>query len=423
VATASPENYRRYIEGSALAREFAKLEVLEPNGNKAIQMIESKVSWLEAQHKVYVTYEAIEAAVSMSERYMHESFLPAKAISLLEKAAVKVGGESGAVLGVEAVAAELSRLTHIKVEKVVGNEGAELLNLESRLHERMVGQEEAVATVSQSLRRARAELRDGKRPIASFLFLGPTGVGKTELAKTLAAVYFGGEEYMIRLDMSEYQAGDALAKIIGADGQSGYLTEKVRSLPFTLVLLDELEKAHPEILNLFLQVLDDGRLTDGLGRTIDFTNTIIIATSNIGALYIQEEVKHQANLEVLKKNLIEQYLVQEMRPELVNRFDGIVVFKPLTMAEVAQIAKLILADLGRRLAEKGIALEATELGLQKLAELAYQPEFGARPLRRLIQDRIENEIANLILAGKLGRRDQVVINEGGGLEVVKARRI
>ena len=424
LASTSPTNYHDYIEGSAVAQSFVKLELAEPTGNQAIVMIESKISWLEAKYKVYFSYEAISSAVELSDRYMHESFLPAKAISILEKAAVTVANKGrDSAVGAADVASELSRLTHINVQKLASNEGVELLNLENKMHERMIGQVEAVTTISQSLRRARAELRTGKRPIASFLFLGPTGVGKTELAKTLAAVYFGGEEYMIRLDMSEYQASDALAKMIGADGQSGYLTEKVRSLPFTLVLLDEIEKAHPEILNLFLQVLDDGRLTDGLGRTIDFTNTIIIATSNVGAVYIQEQVKAGTDLPVIKDNLIERELVAVMRPELINRFDGIIVFKPLAISEVAQIAALILKELAQMLEAKGIALVTSPGALDSLASLAYQPEFGARPLRRLIQDRIENEIANKILAGELARRDKVLINERAEIEVQKARSL
>ncbi len=425
ICTTNNENYTGLIERSPLGQNFPKIEVAEPEGNQAIQIIESKISWLESKYKIYFTYEAIADAVNLSSRYMHDKFLPEKAIDILEKTAVSVAGNKGTGSLVESadVAEELSRVTHINVTKVSTGEGEELLHLEEKMHQRMIGQEEAVNLISQSLRRARVELREGKRPIASFLFLGPTGVGKTELAKTLSEVYFGREDYMVRVDMSEYQADDALAKMIGTADQPGYLTEKVRQLPFTLILLDEIEKAHPDVLNLFLQVLDDGRLTDGHGHTIDFTNTIIIATSNIGALYIQDEVKKNTDMSVIKQAIVDKYLVEHMRPELINRFDGIIVFKPLSLADVAKIAGLMLNGVAKMLEDKGISLVTNEQGLNKLAELGYQPEFGARPLRRLIQDRIENSIANKLLAGELARRDQVVINDMAEIEVKKAEVI
>jgi len=288
----------------------------------------------------------------------------------------------------------------------------------------MVGQEEAVKMVAESLRRARAELREGKRPIASFLFLGPTGVGKTELAKTLAATYFGDEQTMIRLDMSEYQSEDALVKMIGsAEGVAGYLTEKVRKLPFALVLLDEIEKANARVLDLFLQVMDDGRLTDGQGRTIDFTNVIIIATSNIGAVLIKQAVEQGVDLETIKQNLLDTELIKYLRPEFVNRFDGVIVFKPLNLDNVTQIAGMLIAHLAKLLEAKGIILESTDAGLRKLAAAGFHPEFGARPLRRLLQDRIENVIAKMILSGDVARRDHLLINDSGEVVVEKARKL
>jgi len=425
IGTSVNENYRALVERSPIGQNFPIIEVSEPEGNQAIQIIESKISWLESKYKIYFSYESIADAVSLSSRYMHDRYLPEKAIDILEKTAVSVAGNKGEGSMIESadIASEISRLTHINITKVGGKESQELLHLEEKMHERMVGQEEAVNLVSQSLRRARVELREGKRPIASFLFLGPTGVGKTELAKTLSAVYFGREDYMVRVDMSEYQSVDALSKMIGTSDRPGYLTEKVRQLPFTLILLDEIEKAHPDILNLFLQVFDDGRLTDGHGRTIDFTNTIIIATSNIGAVYIQEEVKKNTDMSVIKQIIIDKYLVEHMRPELINRFDGIVVFKPLSIANVAKIAGLMMSSVAKLLADKGISLVTNDKGLMKLAELGYQPEFGARPLRRLVQDRIENNIANKILAGELSRRDQVIINDQAEIEIKKATPI
>jgi ATP-dependent Clp protease ATP-binding subunit ClpB len=263
---------------------------------------------------------------------MHTKYLPAKAVELLELVSVRVAqtkGE-GAIVTKDDIAEVVSEATSIPVSKVTEKESDVLLNMEDKIHKRMINQEEAVNMVASSLRRARAEMREGKRPIANFLFLGPTGVGKTELAKTVSEIYFGNEKNMIRLDMSEYQHPDSVKKMIGSTaGGRGYLTEAVRKAPFSLILLDEFEKAHPDILNLFLQVMDDGRLTDGQGRTIDFTNSIIIATSNAGAVYIQEQVAQGTDIEKIKDVLINERLNKILRPELINRFDGIVVFKPL----------------------------------------------------------------------------------------------
>ncbi len=289
----------------------------------------------------------------------------------------------------------------------------------------MIGQEEAVTAISGSLRRARAELRESKRPIASFLFLGPTGVGKTELAKTVTEVYFGDEDYMIRLDMSEYQLADSVKKMIGdpASDSLGYLTEAVRKKPFSLVLFDEVEKAHPDVLNLFLQMMDDGRLTDGQGRTINFTNSIIVATSNAGALYIEDAVAKGVEMSIIKQELVDNQLNKVMRPELINRFDGIIVFKPLSFDNVISITKLMLAKIKKNLELKGIDLVASEAGIKELARQGYDPKFGARPLRRLLQDKTENQIANLFLAHSIKRRDIVVIDENGDVQVEKGREL
>jgi ATP-dependent Clp protease ATP-binding subunit ClpC len=320
------------------------------------------------------------------------------------------------------VATALSEMTGIPVNKVSEDEGQKLLNLESSIAVRMVGQEEAVKAVSASLRRARADLKDSVRPIASFLFLGPTGVGKTELAKTVSQVYFGAEDYMVRLDMSEYQQPDSISKMIGdSTGALGYLTEAVRKKPFSLILLDEIEKAHPDILNLFLQLLDDGRLTDGQGRTISFSESIIIATSNIGSVFIQEEIKMGIDIHLIKQDLIDNQLNKYMRPELINRFDGIIVFKPLTEDNIFSIATLMLKKIKKNLAEKGIDFKADKDGVTILAKAGDDPKFGARPLRRLLQERVEDELANLFLAGKLKRRDIVIINNNGNIGVEKGR--
>jgi ATP-dependent Clp protease ATP-binding subunit ClpC len=340
--------------------------------------------------------------------------------------AVRTAKEKGeqSLVTADDIAAVVSELTNIPVTKITEAESVNLLNLETLIHERMIDQEEAVKMVSASLRRARTELREGKRPIANFLFLGPTGVGKTELAKTVSAVYFGNERFMIRIDMSEYQHPDSVIKMIGdASGIKGYLTEAVRKSPFSLILLDEIEKAHPEIMNLFLQVMDDGRLTDGQGRTIDFTNSIIIATSNAGALYIQNEIFAGTPIATIKEVLINEHLNKVMRPELINRFDGVIVFEPLSLEHVFEIANLMLKSIRKMLLNKGMELKADPAGVRKLAELGFDPKFGARPLRRVLQNKVEDKIANRILSGELKRRDTVFIDENAQIQIEKGRKL
>jgi len=295
------------------------------------------------------------------------------------------------------------------------------MNLEEKLHERIIGQEEAVKAVSQAMRRARAEIREGKRPIANLLFLGPTGVGKTELTKAIAAEYFGDEKRMVRLDMSEYQSPDSVARMIGAPGdpRGGLLTEAVRKNPFSIVLLDELEKAHADILTLFLQVMDDGRLTDGIGRTIDFTNTLLVATSNAGSQFIQDEVRAGASIERIQTGLLENQLKSHFRPEFINRFDAVIVFRPLDMEDVIQIAWLLLEGVKKRLEEKGIGFRAEDEAVEELAKAGFDPVYGARPLRRVIQDRVENALADLLLQQGVSRKDTIVLVLGGTLQVEK----
>ncbi len=419
LASVSSENYARYLEGKALANAMTTINVLEPEIDNAICMLESKIAWLESKYGIYFDYNSIEETVKLSSKYINDKFLPEKAVNIIKSTAVRNAklaqkDDSKKICTKHDVAEVISEITGILVSKVSESEGEKLMNLESKIHERMIGQEEAVVAISGSLRRARAEMREGDRPIASFLFLGPTGVGKTELAKTVSEVYFGDEKYMIRLDMSEYQLADSVKKMLGdVDGTLGYLTEAVRKKPFSLILFDEIEKAHPDILNLFLQILDDGRLTDGQGRTINFTNSIIIATSNAGALFIQEAVKNNIEITSIKQSLIDEHLNKVMRPELINRFDGIIVFKPLTLKNILSIAKLMMNKIERSLEEKGFGLVCDDDGLLKLAKDGYDPKFGARPLRRLLQDKIENEIANLILSKKLKRRDTIIINKDG----------
>jgi len=430
IATTNPYDYSRYLEMKTIGNVLQKVMVEEPEDNEAIQIIEAKTGSIEYRNKVFFSYAAIEAVLDYTKRYIHDRFLPEKAINVLEEVAVHTRKKKGerSVVGEEEVAYIISEKTKVPVSKVSEKEGAKLLKLEDRIHERVINQEAAVEMVSASLRRARTELRDAKRPIANLLFLGPTGVGKTELAKTVAEVYFGNEENMIRLDMSEYQDKLSVHKLIGApasgrSAQGGYLTEAVRKSPFSLVLLDEFEKAHPDILNIFLQVMDDGRLTDNVGRTIDFTNSIIIATSNAGTKYIQDEVKKGTDIEAIKQALMENVLKNIYRPELLNRFDGVMVFKPLSMANVISIARLLLKKVAARLEEKGIGFEATNMAVSQFAKAGFDPQYGARPLRRVIQEKVDDKLANLFLKGQLERRDKVIFEGIDQVRVEKAKRI
>ena len=395
IATTTLDGYTSTIERSLLGRVFQKVSVSEPEPREAIHILESKVLGIEAKHNVTFTYMAIEKIVQLSDRFMHESYLPHKAIELAKEAAVMVAKEKGAegLVTDEDVAKLVAEKTGIPTTRVEEKEKDTLLHLEERMHGRIVGQDEAVVAVSSALRRARTQLGNKKHPIANFLFLGPTGVGKTELAKTVAETYFGSEENMIRLDMSEYQQSASVMRLLGRPGENegGLLTEAVRQRPFALVLLDEFEKAHPEILNLFLQVFDDGRLTDTAGRTIDFTNTIIIATSN-------------ANTE---------HLEEIYRPELLNRFDGVIVFHPLDQDQIVEITRRMITSVSERLEAKGIHLRAEEEVIISLAQKGYDPKFGARPLRRLVQEEVDNAIAKALLEEEVKRRDTIVLEKDG----------
>lgn len=428
IGTTTPGAYTQYIERRSLGSKMTRVDVPELEREDAIRVCMAKSAGIEYRQKVYFSFAAIEKAVSLASRYLHDRAMPESALDVLREAAVlarKTRGER-AFVSAENVAQVVHDKANVPVEAVTQDESAKLLDLEERLHERVVGQDAAVTAVSQAMRRARAELREGKRPIANFLFMGPTGVGKTELSKALAAEYFGNEKAMVRVDMSEYQDAASVARMIGAagDARGGLLTEAVRHNPFTIVLLDEVEKAHPDILNLFLQVMDDGRLTDGVGRTVDFTNVVLIATSNAGTSFIQDEVKKGTDLERIKVMLLEQQVKGTFRPEFLNRFDAIIVFKPLTMDDVTQIAWLLLNAVGAQLqATKGVTLRAEDAAVEKLAELGYDPSFGARPLRRVIQDRVETPLADIVLRKELKRRDTVVLKEDLTLEVEAAKEL
>lgn len=422
IATATPSAYTGKIERSVIGQQLVKIAIDEPGIDEAIQILEAKLGGIEYKHQVVFTYEAVSKIISLTSRYIHDRVLPEKAIEVAQEVALMVARQKGVKARVtgEDVAAIITEKTKVPVTELGGEEKEKLLHMEERLHGRVIGQDEAVNAIAAALRRARTELRAPNRPIANFLFLGPSGVGKTELAKAVAEVYFGREESMLRFDMSEYQEQRSIERLIGQTGNGGVLTEAVRQNPFSLLLLDELEKAHPDILNLFLQVMDDGRLTDGAGRTIDFTNVILIATSNAGAQYLMQAVTAGTPMAQIKEQMMETELKGVYRPEFLNRFDGVVIFKPLAIDDVVQIAYLMIAKVAERLKVKGINFKASDAAVYELAQKGFDPKFGARPLRRVIQEEVDNAIAGVLLRGEVGRRDTLTLEPGGKISIQKA---
>lgn len=425
IATTTPHAWTQYLERRSLGAKLVKIPVLPLDVTATLRVLMAVSGAIEAQNHVFISYAALEKAASLAIRYLTDIAPPENAVNVLHEAAVHARTARGerATVGAEDVARVIHAKTNIPVEAVTESEAQKLLELEARLHERIVGQELAVTTVAQAMRRAAADIREGKRPIASLLFLGPTGVGKTELAKALAADYFGNEKSMIRLDMSEYQDVASVARMIGAPGdeRGGLLTEAIRHHPFSIVLFDEIEKAHPDILNLFLQLMDDGRITDGIGRTIDCTNTIVIMTSNAGTPFIQAEVARGTPLDQIRTVLLERELKGLFRPEFLNRFDGIIVFQPLSLEDVTKISRLLLRSIEKRLEEKGIALKIEDGAFELLGRAGFDPLFGARPLRRAIQDRVDNALAELLLKKEAIRGDTVILLADGTLRVERGK--
>ena len=391
---------------------FEKVEVAEISEQETIQLLENLTLTLEQRYKLFVVYQAIRDIVKLSSRYMPQMPFPKKAMDLLDEIMIYVSHytKSKLVLS-EHVARIISDKTQIPVGEVGFKEREILLNLEKLIHQRIINQEEAVKEISAAMRRARADITVRNGPMGGFLFLGPTGVGKTETSKALAEVYFGSEERMIRLDMSEFQNVGDIPRLLGSAEEEGLLTTPVRESPFSLILLDEIEKAHPNILNLFLQVLDEGHLTDGLGRKVDFKNSIIIATSNAGYQIILEAIKKGESMAEIKKELLD-FLFKEgiFRPEFINRFDAVVVFKSLTKENLLDITGLLMEKLKKNLAQKDIDFEITLPLKEKIVELGYDPTFGAREMRRVIQDKVENVLASAILSDQIKPGDKVSID-------------
>ena len=474
------DEYRKYIEkDAALERRFQPIVVDQPSVDDTILILKGLRDKYEAHHKVEITDEAIEAAANLSDRYITDRFLPDKAIDLVDEAAsrkrifafslpddIKKAEEKLASLnydikeashneqfekaeklkverdklkkivdegrenydkekanaklsiGEEDIAEIVADWTGIPVSKLTEAESKRLLNLEDTLHKRVIGQSEAVSAVARAIKRARAGIADPKRPIGSFIFLGPTGVGKTELSKALAEAMFGDENLMIRVDMSEYMDKSNVSKLIGsAPGfvgfdEGGQLTEKVRRKPYSVVLFDEIEKAHPDVFNMLLQILEDGRLTDSHGRTVSFKNTIIIMTSNVGASELNRTQKlgfgSEDDYDDVRDRQINA-LKQVMKPEFINRIDEIVVFTPLEKPDVEKIADIMLKNLEKRLEDHGITLEISDEAKAYLVDKGYDKEYGARPMRRTIQRQVEDKLSEEILKGNISDNGKVKI--------------
>ncbi|XP_026384656.1 chaperone protein ClpC1, chloroplastic-like [Papaver somniferum] len=414
------QEFKKYIEkDQALERRFQQVKVDEPSVDDAIEILQGLRKRYENHHNVQYTDEALVAAVQLSHRYISDRYLPDKAIDLIDEAASRVQllQEQGSLQVLQVTEDDIkhavSSLTGIPLEKVSSLESERLLNLENILLERVIGQQEAAKDVARAIRRARTGINDPNQPIGSFLFTGPTGVGKTELAKVLAAEYFGAKEAMIRLDMSEYYARHTVAKLIGAPpgyigfAEGGQLTEAVRRRPHTIVLFDEIEKAHEDVFTIMLQILDDGRLTDGGGRTIDFKNTLIILTSNVGSDVISSGDSEQTKIKVGEE------LRKKFRPEFLNRLDEVVIFQHLTKPEVRKIVDLLVAEVSDRLKVKKIILDVSKKFKEMIAEEGYSPTYGARALKRTVVRLLEDNLADKMLTGEIKEGDSVSVNYFG----------
>ena len=485
VGATTIDEYRKHIEkDAALERRFSPVFVEEPDVETTIEMLLGLRKRYEEHHALTISDQAIEAAARLSSRYITDRFLPDKAIDLIDEASAKLRidiysmppalreqetelerlrqeeEDSGArrdyeraatlrarflviehefaqardawlktsnldeVVDEEDVAAIVSSWTGIPVNRMLETERGKLIEMESRLHDRVIGQHEAIVALSDAIRRARSGLKDPGRPIGSFIFVGPTGVGKTELAKALAEFMFDSEDAMTRVDMSEFQERHTVSRLIGAPpGYVGYddagqLTESVRRRPYQVVLFDEIEKAHPDVFNTLLQVLDDGRLTDGQGHTIDFRNTVVIMTSNVGTEHVRQQSiglvrAHDRNAEAAARERVNEALREAFRPEFLNRVDEIVVFQALTEIELIQIVDLLVAEVVERLQEQGMALELTPAAKELLVREGYVPSYGARPLRRTIQRMIETRLSRDILKGDFKTGDTIIVDAHG----------
>ena len=420
IGATTPEEYRRHIEkDAALERRFQPVKIAEPSRGDSLKMLGAVRQSLEKHHGVKISDAALTAAVDLSARYINDRFLPDKAIDLADEAAAHIRVSGGGLVTAEDIAGVVSLWTGIPVANLSADETKRLCNMESILHRRVIGQNEAVTAVSRAIRRGRVGLSDPNRPIGSFLFLGPTGVGKTELCRALAEAVFGESEAMIRLDMSEYMEKHAVSKLIGSPpGYVGYedggqLTERVRRKPWSVVLFDEIEKAHEDVWGILLQIMDDGRLTDSAGRVVSFRNTIIVMTSNVGAKSISDGRPRMGftpdggDEAQLMRARINEELRRTFKPEFLNRIDETIVFRRLSRAEIRSIAERMLLTVAERFKALGMTLSVPDQVVDFLAERGYDEKYGARPLRRAIRSMIEDKAAELMLTDSLGRGDTV----------------
>jgi ATP-dependent Clp protease ATP-binding subunit ClpA len=413
ISLTSMKGLHKYIESKpSLLAQFEKVEVEEMSKEDTLHILENKVFRLESEHDKFIPFISLKEIIKVCDKYVTDFPFPQKAMNLLEETVIYSGRylDTSAVLP-EHVDKILSEKVQIPIGKIRSKEKETLLNLEEVLHKRVVGQQEALREVSSALRRARTGIQTRKGPMGSFLFLGPTGVGKTETAKALSEAYFGSEERMVRIDMSEFQRIDDIPRLLGSEKENGILTTAVRENPFSLVLLDEIEKAHPDVLNIFLQVLDEGYVSDNLGRKVSFVNTIIIATSNAGYQTILKAIAENKEMGEIKKDLLTAIFEKgTFRPEFVNRFDGVVVFKSLTKEDLLSIAQLNLEKMNRNLSQKKMQLIITEELKNKIVELSYDPVFGAREMKRVIQDKVENAIAKALLNDSIPQGSRIQID-------------
>jgi len=419
------DEYREHIEkDSAFERRFQKIYVSEPTLEETIAILEGLRETLEDHHHIKIEDAAIQAAALLSERYIAERFLPDKAIDLIDEAAsrLRVDG-TGETVAESDIAALVSQWTGIPAERMLQEERSRLSNMEEALHARVIEQDEGIHAVSEAVRHSRAGLSDPRHPIGTFLFLGPTGVGKTELAKTLAAFLFGSDSALLRIDMSEYMERHAVARLIGSPpGYIGYeeggqLTEAVRRRPYQVILFDELEKAHPQVMHLLLQLLDEGRLTDGHGRTVDFRHSILIMTSNVGSEHFQTSEGETAIRQRIRDDLRKTF-----RPEFLNRIDETIIFHPLSEEAIEKIVDLKIKALNERLAEQAISLSFTGEAKRVLAKEGYDPNYGARPLARAMKRLIENPLAGKIVAGEISEGDAVLVDSAAMSDALVIRR-
>ena len=424
------DEYRKHIEkDAALERRFQPVRVNEPSPEQSLTILRGLRATYEEHHGVSISDEALSAAVTLATRYINDRFLPDKAIDVIDEAGalVQLNANGSNIVDETHVTEVVGQWTGIPVQQLSADESRTLMNFEQELGKRVIGQAEAVRSISQAIRRARAGLADASKPVASIIFSGPTGVGKTELAKAVAQTYFGAEKAMVRIDMSEYMESHSVSRLIGPPpgyigfGEGGQLTEAVRTNPHSLVLLDEIEKAHPDVFNILLQVLEDGRLTDSKGRTVDFTNAMLVMTSNIGSREILDSMTGEGDEEAKYKALqtkVKRELGREYRPEFLNRLDEIVVFKPLQKTEVSEIADIMLNTVAKRAAGKGISLEFSPKFRSVLYANGFSTRFGARPMRRCVRGLLENNLAECMLDGFASSGDTVTFDYDEDADII-----